>query len=267
MHLDFASSADLARPLRLRLLALCCLASHLPLLFYMGWGLATGRVASAEIIILLLGSWAGAAILLRGIAALMNRSDNEERHQGLFAVMRQIVARRDRMSEPVSLPLEDALTGLPNRRGFLARLDALPAEQRQGCIALVAVDRLADHALDGGAGDTLLQAFGHRLSSRIRRIDLIARWDSEEFAIFYPDAIEDEASWSLARIAAQLRHEPLTATDGEPLTFSAGLCRWRGEPIAAAIYKAKAALANASNSGGDQVQRAGSASLRVSARF
>ena len=69
-------------------------------------------------------------------------------------------------------------------------------------------------------------------------------------------SIEDEASWSLARIAERMRREPVGMVNGRPITFSVGLCAWRGGPVMAAIANADEALYRAKNSGRDQIQRA-----------
>ena len=102
----------------------------------------------------------------------------------------------------------------------------------------------------------MLVDFATRLSSQTRRVDIIARWAGQAFAIFYQDAIEEEASWSLARIAERMRREPVGTVNGQPITFSVGLCAWRGGPVMTAIGKADEALYRAKNSGRDQIQRA-----------
>lgn len=277
MQFFLGTSATFPHGLRLRLFALCLVASHLPLLSYLIWGAATGRIASAELIILVLATWAGAAIIMQGTGALLEAVDGERGKAvggsampgpATGSVVRMVAGRMRRMRRPETqqdiAEHEDPLTGLLNRRGLLEQLDALPPQRRQGCIALIDIDRLVHvrESQSSGEADRLLGDVAARLSAQVRRIDLVARWGETELAIYYQDALEEEASWSLARIAERMRQEPVGRIEGHPLTFSAGLCRWRGEPIAAAIYKAKAALGNARSAGGDQIQRAGGASLR-----
>src|SRR3546814_7789568 len=97
--------------------------------------------------------------------------------------------------------------------------------RRRGCIAVIDLDHFkqVNDMLGHDEGDRVLADFASRLSSQTRRIDIIARWGGEEFAIFYQDAIEDEASWSLARIAERMRREPVGMVSEQPITFSAGL--------------------------------------------
>lgn len=282
MQFYLATSFIFPRSLRFRLFALCFVTTHLPLLGYIGWGAATGRIAWAEFIILTLATMAGAAGALVGIGALLNpihaladalhQSDEPGRNRAaptlpevgdiiskLFAgVRRAATATREQIDELNIAAHEDPLTGIANRRGFLAQLDALPLSRRRGCIAVIDIDHFkqVNDQLGHDEGDRLLGDFAARLSSQTRRVDVIGRWGGEEFAIFYQDAIEDEASWSLARIADRMRQEPIGTLGGQPITFSAGLCAWRGGPVTAAISRADEALYRAKRSGRDQIQRA-----------
>ncbi|AEG47745.1 diguanylate cyclase [Sphingobium chlorophenolicum L-1] len=282
MQFYLATSFIFPRSLRFRLFALCFATTHLPLLGYIGWGVATGRFAWAEFIVLTLATMAGAAGALLGIGALLNPihaladalhpAEEKERKRAsptlpeasdiiarLFSgVRRAATATQTQIDALNAAAHEDALTGIANRRGFLAQIDTLPVTRRRGCIAIIDIDHFkqVNDQLGHEAGDRLLADFAARLSSQTRRIDIVGRWGGEEFAIFYQDAIEDEASWSLARIAERMRQEPVGAVHGQPVTFSAGLCAWRGGPVTDAIDMADDALYHAKRSGRDRIQRA-----------
>ncbi|WP_150290537.1 GGDEF domain-containing protein [Sphingobium estronivorans] len=283
MHFYLATSFLFPHSLRLRLLALCCGATHLPLLGYIGWGAATGRMAWAEFVILTLATLAGTAGALIGIGALLdplhalagglnpnnvpNRGGKARRTPPdvgdivcrLFPFIRQgKAAPRSPIDEHNIIAHEDPLTGIANRLGFLAQIDALPQNRRRGCIAILDIDHFkqVNDRLGQDEGDRMLGDFAACLASQTRRVDLVGRWGGEEFAIFYQDAIEDEASWSLARIADRMRREPIGRMDGEPISFSAGLCTWRSGPVTAAIARAEDALHRAKQSGRDQIRRA-----------
>ena len=72
MQFYLATSFIFPRSLRLRLFAVCFVATHLPLLCYIGWGAATGRLALAEVVMLTLATVAGTGLALYGIGALLS---------------------------------------------------------------------------------------------------------------------------------------------------------------------------------------------------
>ena len=65
MQFYLATSFIFPRSLRLRLFAVCFVATHLPLLCYIGWGAATGRLALAEVVMLTLATVAGTGLTWR----------------------------------------------------------------------------------------------------------------------------------------------------------------------------------------------------------
>lgn len=277
MQFYLATSFIFPRSLRLRLFSLCFVATHMPLVGYLLWGFGTGRIALAEFMLLTLATVVGTGIALFGIGALLNpiHALADALHDGkedppvlpavgdviqtLYAgVQRVASATRERMDHLHQAAHEDPLTGIANRRGFLAELDALPPERRKGCVAIVDIDyfKRVNDLLGHEEGDRVLAAFATRLSALVRRVDLVARWGGEEFAIFFQDCIEDEASWSLARIASRMRSHPIGETHGRPISFSAGICRWNGGELEDAFARADEALYDAKQAGRDRISRA-----------
>ncbi|WHO39816.1 GGDEF domain-containing protein [Sphingobium sp. AP49] len=277
MQFYLATSFIFPRSLRLRLFALCFLATHLPLLGYIGWGLATGRIALAEFLLLTLATLIGTGLALAGIGAMLSPiqalADTLKPNQddapaltevgdvirSLFAgVHRAATTTQTQMDELQVAAHEDVLTGIVNRRGFLAQIEALPPERRQGSIAIIDIDhfKLVNDRLGHDEGDRLLRAFADRLSAQMRRVDLVARWGGEEFVVFFQDCIEDEACWSLARLAERMRTQPLSEVDGRAVTFSAGICRWSNGPVDDALRHADQALYDAKRAGRNQLRRA-----------
>jgi len=278
MTFYLATSVIFPRSLRLRLFMLCFVATHLPLLGYIGWGSWSGRIALAEVVLLTSMTVAGTALALWGIGALLNpihiladrlKGDNDNGPaalsevgdviQTLYAgVQRAARTARERIDHLDQAAHEDALTGIANRRGFLTQLNALSPAERQGSFAIVDIDHFkrVNDSLGHDEGDRVLRAFAARLSGHLRRVDMVGRWGGEEFAIFFRDCIEDEAGWALARIAERMRANPIGTVDGQAISFSAGLCRWQGEAMDDAVSRADEALYQAKRRGRDRVQRA-----------
>lgn len=278
MHFYLATSFIFPRSLRLRLFTLCFIATHLPLLGYSSWGLATGRIALTEFVLLTLMTVFGTAIALIGIGALLNpiqalaetlNSKAETALPEMGDVIQTLYAGVHRTANTVRAQIddlqvaaqEDPLTGIANRRGFLAQIDVLSKDQRRGCVAIIDIDHFkqVNDQLGHDEGDRVLAAFADRLSAQLRRVDKVARWGGEEFVIFFHGAAEDEACWSLARIASQMRQEPIGRIHGRPISFSAGVCRWTGDAVDGAIAAADTALYEAKQSGRDRICRAAAA--------
>jgi diguanylate cyclase (GGDEF)-like protein len=91
----------------------------------------------------------------------------------------------------------DALTGLPNRAGFLATGDnalrELPGDTPVALL-LLDIDNFKDvnDTLGHGAGDRLLQITAARLGSRLGPGELLARLGGDEFAVLLPALSEAE---------------------------------------------------------------------------
>lgn len=284
MQFYLATSFIFPRSLRLRLFALCFVATHLPLLGYLGWGLVSGRIQLAEFILLTTATVVGTGIALMGIGALLNPihalAETLHRNVGeapavpmagdviqtLYAgVQRVASATREQMDDLHQAAHEDPLTGIANRRGFLAYINALPADRRRGCIAIIDIDyfKRVNDLLGHEEGDRVLASFAMRLSALVRRVDMVGRWGGEEFAIFFQDCIEDEACWSLARIASRMRSDPIGQVNDRPISFSAGVCRWNGDDLEEALRRADDALYDAKQSGRDRISRAAPILLEV----
>jgi PleD family two-component response regulator len=81
----------------------------------------------------------------------------------------------------------DALTGLPNRRFFLERLEQVMADARaqRFDIAVLAVDvdrlRMVNGSLGHRVGDKVLETVASRLQQILRHVDTVARSTSDEF--------------------------------------------------------------------------------------
>lgn len=277
MRFFFASSSALPHGLRLQMFVSCCVATHVPLLAWIGWSAMAGQIVLAELALLALATLAGTVIALTGISAVLGRMPfaqdapetparvatiaplSRRREDVIGDLLGRASAAEARTRELDLAAKEDLLTGIRNRHGFLSDIaDLLPAERR-GAIALLDLNgfRRINDQFGHEVGDRVLRDFAGRLSSELRRGDLIARWDGEEFAVLFRGATEDEAAGVLSRVTRRLIVNPLILLDGEALTFSAGVCRFGGEAVDATLANADNALGVARQAGRSRVACAG----------
>jgi diguanylate cyclase (GGDEF)-like protein/PAS domain S-box-containing protein len=107
----------------------------------------------------------------------------------------------------------DALTGLPNRADFLARVGAklAQAEARGATAALLFVDidrfKRVNDSLGHIAGDALLREVAGRITAALRATDLVARFAGDEFVVLLAGDMEhsdiDEVARKLLEAIAQ----------------------------------------------------------------
>lgn len=122
------------------------------------------------------------------------------------------------------LATTDVLTGLPNRRDFVARASLATQGGRAGALLLLDADhfkRINDlwgHAV----GDACLTAIAARLRAQLRPGDLVGRLGGEEFAAFLPDATREEAAAVGARLCAAIAVEAEAVEEALAVTLSAG---------------------------------------------
>lgn len=142
----------------------------------------------------------------RDAQVLRERNDalhavNEEKTR-LLAMLAEQAAALERLS------LEDALTGVHNRRYLDAQL-ALEWErcQRFGhplTVALLDVDhfKAVNDTYSHAAGDAVLRAIARHLRDHTRRVDIVARYGGEEFALVFIETPLTEATASCEQLRA-----------------------------------------------------------------
>lgn len=151
--------------------------------------------------------------------------------------------------------LHDALTGLPNRKLLLDRLDhGLAVAQRQRTlVAVLFVDldnfKLINDTLGHQVGDDLLMLFSERLRDCLRLSDTVARFGGDEFVIVSEGLLDHEDVAGVAGRVASCLVEPFNlAGERMVITASTGIATGdrRSTPQSlirdadAAMYHAKA---------------------------
>ena len=130
--------------------------------------------------------------------------DQDGRFRGYRGTGRDIDARKQAEADIERLAFFDALTGLPNRRLLLDRLNqaVTSAGRHNAHGALVFIDldnfKVLNDTLGHHMGDVLLKQVADRLSECVRSIDTVARLGGDEFVVML-----EELGTSATEAAAQ----------------------------------------------------------------
>ena len=154
----------------------------------------------------------------------------------LITVTRDVTQQRRMEAELQREAATDSLTGLPNRRHFLATCEReLRRSTRSGGSSpspLLDIDHFKDinDGFGHATGDAAVVAFAQGVLSRIRDIDTFGRLGGDEFALLLPDADLDRAVAAVERVRADLSAQACDV-GGEQveITFSAGVTVIDGE--------------------------------------
>jgi diguanylate cyclase (GGDEF)-like protein/PAS domain S-box-containing protein len=138
------------------------------------------------------------------------------------------VELREHAQEVEDLATHDALTGIENRRAFVAGLERALALCRRGTCSMVLfmdVDEFKRCNDERGHafGDDILMSVAGLLKKEAREVDLVARIGGDEFAAVLVDATEDGASEVAKRMRASV--EALGDDIGIPIGLSIGIVR------------------------------------------
>jgi diguanylate cyclase (GGDEF)-like protein/PAS domain S-box-containing protein len=187
--------------------------------------------------------------------------DSEDRPKYVMSQITDITAERTSRLEVERMAFSDALTGLPNRRSFLAELDRCCAVRhgRDGTVALLFVDldhfKTVNDKLGHDAGDELLVAVAAGLRSAVRGGDMVARLGGDEFAVVINDVTAEGMQLISQRLAERL-HFPRTLPDGTVVTVTAsiGLAWAHGdETLDEFLRRADLAMYQAKHRGRNQI--------------
>jgi len=169
----------------------------------------------------------------------------------------------DELTRVRLLSLTDELTGLPNRRAFLRRIeDEVARVQRYGfplSMALMDLDHFkqVNDKYGHAGGDEVLQIYSKNILSIFRHHDLVARYGGEEFAVLLPNTDAEGALRALTKVRNRAT-ETRWQANGELIpvpTFSSGISLYKpGETASGFIERADKALYRAKRQGRNRVE-------------
>lgn len=140
----------------------------------------------------------------------------------------EVLRLEQRVQELDELAHQDSLIDLPNRRGFMRRLDETINRVRRynedAAMLFVDLDglKLINDSFGHKAGDEALIQVASLLVGGVRRSDCVARIGGDEFAILLANAAEAVADDTAARLADEIAGCEFMH-DGDPLPLSVAI--------------------------------------------
>ena len=188
---------------------------------------------------------------------------SDGRLSGSAIIARDISDRKQAEKEMAHRARHDPLTGLPNRL-LLADLlaDSIAgADLDASGTALICVDldgfKFVNDTLGHEVGDTLLQQVAQRLTTCVRREDVLARMGGDEFMLVVNGVTEDQVALSVAeRLNAALQGPFFAAHHELVITASMGISIYPrdGTDVSTLRRNADAAMYEAKRAGKDRIR-------------
>lgn len=272
----------------LKILMLCFVGTHIPLIATVGLSLIILDVpvsTELSIILIMLGGTVIAAAatiyavraMLSPIAAVTTELEryrqseefNELPHTGndeaaslMDSVNSLIMQFRATKLELETLSNMDALIGIGNRRWLLGKAQALLTGHSNAwaptTVALIDLDsfKVINDSCGHAAGDDVLKRVGDILTRHSRPTDLVGRLGGDEFCVIFPRCPLDEAAAVIERMRGALARTGLAEKYGVPVSFSAGLTDRLddAEDLDDTFARADRALYDAKSAGRDRIE-------------
>lgn len=162
---------------------------------------------------------------------------------------------KNRQDELRAMSITDALTGLPNRRYLMDRLEEEVARAKRyeyslSCLMLdLDYFKLVNDHFGHQTGDTVLRELADLLKENVRMVDIVARYGGEEFIAILPETDLKGARVLAERIRRSVEQQAFAGALNLNLTISIGYsvlkpyCSFGGLELIsksdAALYKAK----------------------------
>ena len=199
--------------------------------------------------------------LMKGHDELADKLDSTHHYLQLFESDSRELS--DELTRVRLLSLTDELTGLPNRRAFMRRLeDEVARVQRYGFpLSFILIDmdhfKAVNDEYGHAAGDEVLRVYSKNILSIFRHHDMVARYGGEEFAVLLPNTDSDGAVRALNKVRRRARETrwQSNGTVSDVPTFSAGVSLYKsGESASAFIERADKALYRAKRLGRNRIE-------------
>lgn len=156
------------------------------------------------------------------------------------------------------LAYHDSLTGLPNRRLLIDRLDMAfaHAKRHQMTMALMFLDldrfKMINDMLGHDVGDKVLVEVSARIKKSLREEDTVARLGGDEFVLLLPHIEQPEGIGKVAERICRILSQPIVVGTGEfHVTASIGIALFPqdGKDIDSLLKSADTALYKAKELG------------------
>jgi len=186
--------------------------------------------------------------------------DKDGRIEAVAGNSRDITARKAWERTLWQHANHDHLTGVPNRRLFLDRLeqDIRLAKRNRGLLALLYIDldkfKEANDSLGHDGGDLLLKQAADRIKACIRETDTIARMGGDEFTVILTGAGDESHVEAVARaILARLSRPFSIGHETVRIAGSIGIALYpeHGDTVDELTTHADQAMYAAKDAGGD----------------
>jgi diguanylate cyclase (GGDEF)-like protein len=177
-------------------------------------------------------------------------------------IQTNVDALRQSESRYMELSIKDDLTGLYNQRHFyhLLHAEIERAERYARPLSLLLIDiddfKRFNDTYGHMEGDRVLERIGATIQQCVRRTDWAFRYGGEEFTVFMPETLGDQAGVVAERIRTEFRAERFRPSPGqeESKTVSIGIAQYQsGEELKEFISRADRNMYEAKRRGKDRL--------------
>ncbi|MEK7469035.1 MAG: GGDEF domain-containing protein [Planctomycetota bacterium] len=161
-----------------------------------------------------------------------------------------------------AMTIQDALTGIPNRRYLMEALrrELVRAHRHRRPLSIAMIDidhfKKVNDRYGHFSGDAVLREACVRFRASVRADEVIARYGGEEFVLVLPEATPEQAREMAERLRALAAAKPVAVNAVSiPVTVSIGLAYTQGEDVTAEelISRADKKLYDAKTTGRNRV--------------